>query len=127
VDIATGAAQDHPTPLPLDPQAPVAPVTAAYGQVGGQGGVFDAAADQEHRLSAAAGDVAAAQHAGMTAETGRRERYAQDMLPQGALYGDEMALPVVADNSLPAASSDLYPWPGQEPVPAAADVDGYGA
>ena len=96
--IETGAQEDHPTPLPLQDTGPgitaLAGVTAT-GASGTQGGVFDATAAFGEQAAAGAADVAAAMSAGMTAETDRRQHYAQDVLPQGASYGDAMTLPDV--------------------------------
>lgn len=61
-------------------------------------------------------DVAAAQAAGMAADSGRRAHYEADMLPQGTAYGDPVALPVVPANAVPAEGSALYPYSGDEPV-----------
>lgn len=37
-------------------------------------------------------DITAAMQSGMAAEDGRRQHYGQDILPQGAAYGDFMTL-----------------------------------
>jgi hypothetical protein len=127
MDIATGRPEDHPTPLPLQDAGPgITPVAGmtATGQGGVQVGVFDAAADQQSRLAGYEADIAAAQAAGHAAELGRRDHYNRDILPQGSSYGDEMALPPVPANAVPAEASDLYPWSGMEPTPASAGLAG---
>jgi hypothetical protein len=76
--------------------------------------------EQQRQGEAAA---AAAMADGMAAEHGRRTHYAQDILLQGTSYGDAMVLPQVPANALPPASSDLYPYSGMQPVPAAAGFE----
>jgi hypothetical protein len=129
VEIATGQAEDHPSLLPLnDAGLPgVVPVTPVSGQLtpADQGGVLDTIAMFGEQAAAGTADCAAAMHAGMAAEDGRRQHYGQAILPAGSSYGDAMDLPPVPDNAVPPASSDLYPWPGQEPTPAAAGTDFY--
>src|SRR5215469_12310590 len=101
MDIATGQSEDHPSLLPLapDPAPPVQGLVAPVPAIGDHSpmvvGVFDAAADQADRLSGYAYDIAAAQHAGMSAENDRRSGYHADMLPVGADYGQLMSLPAV--------------------------------
>jgi hypothetical protein len=70
-------------------------------------------------------DVRGAMASGMSAEHQRRDHYGADVLPQGASYGDPMALPAVPANIVPSEGSDLYPWGGSEPVPAGAGLDFY--
>ena len=98
--VETGAQEDHPTPLPLQDTGPgitpLAEVTAT-GASGTQGGVFDATANFADQRDQGEADVRAAQAAGMTAETDRRQHYATDVLPQGAMYGDLMDLPPVPE------------------------------
>jgi hypothetical protein len=71
-------------------------------------------------LAASERDIATAQASGMSAEHQRRGHYGQDILPQGAAYGDAMTLPPVPANAVPSEASDLYPYPGLEPTPASA-------
>jgi hypothetical protein len=54
----------------------------------------------------------------MGAETGRRQGYAADILPQGAMYGDLMDVAAFAyDASLPPASTAApYADAGDEPI-----------
>jgi hypothetical protein len=122
MDIATGQPESHPTPLPYDPAAspataPPTPIASAPSPVN-QVGVFDATADQSARLGAYEADARAAMHAGQNARNDMLGHYSQDILPQGAAYGDPMALPVVPANAVPASLSDLYPYSGMEPTPA---------
>jgi len=95
----------------------VAPPTATAGLLtpAGQGGVFDATWDQAGRLGGYESDIRAAQAAGMDARNVMLGHYSQDILPQGAAYGDAMNLPEVPSNSLPAASSTGY-LGGDEPT-----------
>src|SRR5262245_54582942 len=128
MDIATGAAESHPTPLPYDPG--MSPATARETVTAGlltpadQGGVRDLTGERLGQLASYEQDCAAAQSAGMAAENRRRDHYAQDVLPQGAAYGDAMALPVVPDNAVPASQSFGYPFPGLEPTEAEAGMAG---
>jgi hypothetical protein len=124
VKISTGTPEDHPTPLPVDTSAtpgiaPPTPVSAAGNE---QGGVL---------LDISGVDVtaeaSAAMAAGMNADADRRGRYAASMAPLGASAGDAMNLPPVPDNAVPPAMSDLYPFAGMEPTPAAAGWDYTGA
>jgi hypothetical protein len=79
-------------------------------------------------LSALEADCQAAQLAGQGAENDRRDHYSQDILPQGAAYGDLMTLPDVPAAAVPPAMSDDYPYSGDQPTPAAAGFPGqYGA
>jgi hypothetical protein len=94
MDIKSGQAEDHPTPLPLDTSATpgVAPPTRVFpsetGRDGTQGGVLADTSGVDFTA-----DASAAMHAGMTADADRRGRYATTMSPLGASYGDDMALP----------------------------------
>ena len=72
------------------------------------------------QLAAVEAAVSAAQSAGMAADAGRRGHYASTMSPLGASYGDAMDLPPVPSAAVPPAISDLYPYSGMEPTPAAA-------
>jgi hypothetical protein len=60
--------------------------------------------------------IAAAQAAGQAAELGRRQHYAQDILPQGTSYGDAMDLPVVPEQVTSPPGGFLY---GQGDQPGA--------
>ena len=123
--ISTGTQEDHPTPLPLDDSGlpGVAPVTATAASGTQQGGVMDATSMFAEQRDQGEADVRAAQAFGMSAETGRRDHYSQDVLPQGASYGDPMNIPPVPANAVPAEDSYLYPYSGMEPTPAAAGFD----
>jgi hypothetical protein len=113
-----------PAPDPVQPYDPamspgVAPPTQTAGLLtpADQGGVFGAAADQAARLSGYESDIAAAQSAGQDARNAMLAHYSQDILPQGSSYGDPMDLPEVPAYTVPPASSSLYPFSGDEPVP----------
>ena len=95
--IATGEAESHPTPLPYNPQPPVAPPTPIVpGQLSGPTvPARDCAGEYAAQMAAQTADWAAAQAAGHAAETGRRTGYEADIRPLGASYGDEMILPLV--------------------------------
>jgi hypothetical protein len=118
--ISTGAAEDHPTPLPIDAShSPgVAPPTPAFPSGTEQGGVRDLAGERLSQLGAAETDIAAAQSYGMAADADRRTGYAADMSPLGASYGDEMDLTgLLPDNALPPASQPgWYGNAGDEPI-----------
>jgi hypothetical protein len=94
MDIKSGQAEDHPTPLPLDASglpgvAPQPQVFASEtGRDGSQGGVATDTSGVDFTT-----DAAAAMHAGMAADADRRGRYATGMSPLGASYGDDMNLP----------------------------------
>jgi len=127
--IQDGAAESHPTPLPLDEsQSPATArptLTAGQQAPADQVPAFDAVGDQSSRLNEYESDVRGAMSSGMSAEHGRRDHYGRDILPQGAAYGDLMALPPVPPNVVPSEGSDLYPWSGTEPTPAGAGLDFY--
>jgi hypothetical protein len=124
VEIATGNAESHPTPLPYDPgESPGVqrPTFIQPGQLTGP--TYDArdtTGEFQGQRVAGEADCRAAQAAGMDAEDRRRQHYGQDILPVGAAYGDAVDLPPVPDNATPPAMSDLYPWAGLEPTPAGA-------
>jgi hypothetical protein len=123
--IADGTAEDHPTPLPVDSWATpgvVAP-TAIFPSGNEQGAVRDLAGERISQLAASAAECAAAQSAGMSADADRRGRYAAAMAPLGASATDEMTLPLVPSAAVPPAMSDLYPYSGMEPTPAAAGFE----
>jgi hypothetical protein len=94
MDIKSGQAESHPTPLSLDTSATpgVAPQTPRFpaetGRDGAQGGVVTDTSGVDFT-----GDTAAAMHAGMAADADRRGRYATTMSPLGASYGDDLPLP----------------------------------
>ena len=94
MEISTGAREDHPTPLPYD--AALSPALAQPTPVASgapvQGAVLDTTAMNLEQQRQGEADVAAAMHAGMAAENDRRHHYGQDILPQGAAYGDAMDL-----------------------------------
>jgi hypothetical protein len=122
VKISTGAAEDHPTPLPIDSTATpgVAAPTPRFPSGNLQGGVRDLAAERLDLLSASEAECAAAQTAGMSADSDRRGRYAASAGHHGASAGDQIALPEVPGNVVPAAESFGYPFSGMQPTPAGA-------
>ena len=102
--IETGEAESHPTPLPVDTThtPAVAAPTPRFPSGTEQGGVLMDTSGVDFT-----GEAAAAMAAAMSAESGRRGRYAADMSPLGASYGDEMTLPpVVSDTSKHTGGSD---------------------
>jgi hypothetical protein len=112
-----------PAPDPVQPYDPgispgVAPPTQTAGLLtpADQGAVFDCAGDQSGRLGGYEADIRAAQAAGQDARNAMLAHYSQDVLPQGASYGDPMAIPEVPAYTVPPASSSLYPFSGDEPV-----------
>lgn len=123
--IETGTPEDHPTPLPLDASASPAVVAPTPRIPGGseQGGVRDLTGERLSQLGAAEADIAAAQSAGQSADAGRRLHYVASQTPLGASYGDQMDLPPVPSAAVPPAMSDLYPYSGMEPTPAAAGYE----
>jgi hypothetical protein len=125
VKIETGTPEDHPTPLPLDASASPGVVAATPRIPGGseQGGVRDLTGERLARLAAGEADIAAAQSAGMAADAGRRQHYLASQTPLGASAGDQMTLPPVPSAAVPPAMSDLYPYSGMEPTPAAAGFE----
>jgi hypothetical protein len=126
--IATGASEDHPTPLAVNPSASpgVAPVTPRSGDTPGGSQTApgrDLTAERLSQLAASEAECAASMSYGMSADGTRRQHYAAAMGPHGSSAGDALPLPVVDDNALPAAGSYAYPWSGMEPVPTAAGFD----
>lgn len=111
MEIATGASESHPTPLPYDPGLSPgvgAPTEVVPGQlVGPTVAAADTVGQQQERLAGMEADLRAAQASGMTAEHDRRAHYA------GA-NTDPVVLPVVPDASTPVA--DQYK-PLDEPMP----------
>jgi hypothetical protein len=85
--------------------------------------VRDLTGERLSQLAASEAECAAAQSYGMNADGGRRQHYVAAMAPVGAPATDEMALPPVPENALPAAASYGYPYAGMEPTPAAAGWD----
>jgi hypothetical protein len=107
VKIATGSAEQHETPLPLDPQPAVAPPTPVASPPAPGAPARDTTGERLSQLAAGEADVRAAQASGMAAERDRRAHYGSDVLPVGASYGDPMTLPpVVSDYSKHTAGSD---------------------
>jgi hypothetical protein len=93
VDIATGAAEQHPNVLPLNPQPAPDPVTPRFPGGAEQGGVLGDISGVDFT-----GEASAAMAAGMSADADRRAGYAAGMAPLGGSTGDEMSLPgVVSD------------------------------
>jgi hypothetical protein len=123
--IADGQSEDHPTPLPLNSSATPAVVapTPRFPSGNEQGAVRDLTGERLNQLAASEAECAAAQAAGMSADSDRRGRYETSMKPLGASAGDQMDLPVVPSAAVPPAMSDLYPYSGLEPVPAAAGFE----
>ena len=123
MDVATGRAEGHESLLPLDEsQSPALarPTSIASGPSPvNQVGVFDATAEQSGRLSGYEADCRAAQATGQNARNSMLAAYEAGIRPLGAMYGDQPQLPVVPDNAVPPSSSFLYPFSGDEPVPAA--------
>jgi hypothetical protein len=135
MEIATGAAESHPgsgaNPMPYNPAespATARPTAIVPGQLSGPTvGARDTMGEYAAPLAASERDIATAQASGMGAENDRRAHYGGDILPLGAAYGDPVDLPLVPANTVPPASSDLYPWSGTEPTPAGAGLDFYAA
>jgi hypothetical protein len=104
MDIATGASESHPTPLPLQDTGsgitPLAAVTPAVHVASGPGdaaplvtGVFDATGERLGQLAASEADWSAAMTAGMGASHDRRQHYGSGIGSHGATYGDAMVVP----------------------------------
>jgi hypothetical protein len=122
MEIATGTAESHPTPLDYNPAlspATAPPTAVVMGQLSGPTvGARDTTGEYQAPLSALEGEIAAAQSAGHAAELGRRDHYSRDILPQGAAYGDDLPLPPVPADAAPAAYG--YLGTGDEPLPSGA-------
>ena len=94
MDIKSGQAEAHETPLPLDAShSPgVAPETPRFpsetGRDGSQGGVLADTSGVDFT-----GEAAAAMAAGMSADGARRDHYATTISPLGASFGDDLNLP----------------------------------
>jgi hypothetical protein len=89
MDIKSGQAESHPTPLPLDTShtpGVVAP-TPRFPSGTEQGGVLADISGVDFT-----DEAAAAMASGMAADADRRGRYAAGMSPLGASYGDQMPL-----------------------------------
>ncbi len=105
--IATGQPEDHPTPLPLNPQPAPDPVSPQFpgadspADAASQiGGVMPATAMFAEQAAAGTADCAAAMSSGMGADADRRGRYEASMAPLGASAGDALSLPeVISDHS----------------------------
>jgi hypothetical protein len=125
VKIETGQAESHQTPLPVDTSATPAVVapTPAFPSGNAQGAVRDLTGERLELLAASEAECAAAQSYGMGADGDRRGRYEASMKPLGANAGDQMDLPPVPSAAVPPAMSDLYPYSGMEPTPAAAGFE----
>jgi hypothetical protein len=123
--IEDGQPEQHETPLAVNAAATpgVAGPTPAFSTGNAQGAVRDLSGERLSLLAASEAECAAAQSYGMAADAGRRTGYAASMAPLGGSAGDQMALPVVPDNALPAAQSYGYPYGGMEPTAAAAGWD----
>ena len=91
MDIKSGQAESHPTPLPIDTSATpgVAPPTqVASNETTQMGPTFINTSGVDFTA-----DASAAMAAGMAADADRRGRYATTMSPLGASYGDSLNLP----------------------------------
>ncbi len=108
--IATGQAEQHPTPLPIDTAATPGVVSPTPRFPSGieQSGVRDLTGERLSQLADSEAEIAAAQSFGVSADSGRRTGYAADISPLGASYGDEMSLPPVPEQITMPASGDLY-------------------
>lgn len=100
LDIATGQLTDHGNVVqPLDPSASASPGVQAVTlrepspTPGQQGPTMDTAGMYQAQTAADTAALTAAQGAGMSAETRRRDFYEQDIQPLGAAYGITMDLP----------------------------------
>ena len=105
MDIKSGQAESHETPLPLDTSATpgVAPPTPVFAAGNVQGAVLGDISGVDFTAEATA-----AMHAGMAADADRRGRYAAAMGPLGAPATDEMSLPPVPEQVTAPASGNLY-------------------
>lgn len=127
-DIATGASGPTPDAVQPSPRdsglAGTTPVTPGLPGdrtwPGAQGGVFDAAGQQAWIIKHVEADARAAQATAMDARDAMLAHYQAQTIPIGGQLGDDLVMPVVPDNALVPASSDQYPWPGDEPVPSSA-------
>lgn len=128
-DIATGTYTDALSLLPLDASA--SPATAGVTPIAStpspadQTPVMPYTSMLAEDMAAGEADCRAAQAAGMDARNAMLGHYQAQALPLGGQLGDNLVIPLVADSSVPPANSDLYPWPADEPVPAAAGMDWY--
>jgi hypothetical protein len=114
VNIATGASEPNPTPLPIDASATPSVVAATPRFPSGteQGGVRDLTGERLSQLAAAEADAAAAMSLGMGADADRRGRYVASMAPLGASAGDQMALPEVTSDHSKHTGAALSPDSG---------------
>jgi hypothetical protein len=110
MDIKSGQAESHPTPLSLDTSATpgVAPQPQRFpsetGRDGSQGGVARSIAGVDFT-----DDAAAAMNAAMAADADRRGRYEIGMSPLGASYGDSLPLPEYGTGGATVAGSFYDP------------------
>jgi hypothetical protein len=91
MDIKSGQAESHPTPLALDAShSPgVAPPTQiASNETTQMGPTFISSSGVDFT-----GDATAAMAAGMSADGARRDHYATTMSPLGGSFGDDLGLP----------------------------------
>jgi len=106
MDIKSGQAEAHETPLPLDAShSPgVAPPTQiASNETTQMGPTFISTSGVDFTA-----DASVAMAAGMAADADRRGRYAAAMGPMGAAATDEMSLPPVPEQVTVPASGNLY-------------------
>jgi hypothetical protein len=123
-DIASGTSSAAEALQPVDAsnspgvQAP----TATAGQLAGPTAPgLDTTTMFQEQMAAGEADARAAQQAGMDARNAMLGHYEAAMTNSGpGEYGDLMDLPLVPDTATPAVQSDLYPYAGMEPTPAAA-------
>ena len=114
MDIKSGQAEQHETPLPIDSTATPAVVAPSRVWPSGNeqmGPTFISTAGVDFTA-----DAAAAMHAGMAADADRRGRYATTMSPLGASYGD--ALPVVEYGASGATVAGSWFDPPRSGTPA---------
>jgi len=128
-DIATGTYSEAPSVLPF--HAALSPAVAGVTQTtpvasgpptSGPlvGGVRDLTGERLGQLAAAEADCRGAQSTAMSARDAMLGHYEGQVMPLGGQAGDNLMLPVVPDSATVPASSDQYPWPGDEPVPSSA-------
>jgi hypothetical protein len=125
-DIATGTYSDADPVLPLADTGSGITALAGVTPVAGQLTPADQTPEMNYTamltadMAAGEADARAAQASAMAAEDSRRRGYEAQAIPLGGQIGDNLVMPVVPDNAVVAASSDDYPWPGDEPLPSSA-------
>jgi hypothetical protein len=95
MEIATGTAEQHPTPLPYD--AALSPALAQPTPIASgapvQGAVRDTTGEFQSQMTEGAADCRAAQAAAQDARNAMLGHYQAQALPLGGHIGDAMALP----------------------------------